>query len=108
MQITKRVCRRGTSAGSFLLKCSAVEQFPDHIFSSRHQAAELFTLLSVSPSVPSCHSSSLQAQEDKTPSAVISARSLAFPSHLQGRKKYFSLMKISSLGARCLSRDWFL
>lgn len=89
VQMTKRVCRRGTSAGSFLLKCLAVEQFPEHIFSSCHQAAELFTLLSVSPSAPSCYSSKLQAQKDKTPSVVVSACSLAFPSHLQGGEKCF-------------------
>lgn len=70
-----------------MLKCLAVEQFPDHVFSSHHQAAELFTLLSASPSAPSCHSSQLQAQEDKTPPAVVSACSLDSPSHSQGGEK---------------------
>lgn len=106
--MTKRVCRRGTSAGSFLLKCLAVEQFPEHIFSSCHQAAELFTLLSVSPSAPSCHSSRLQAQKDKTPSVVVSACSLAFPHTSKEEKNASSMMKTSSLGAGCLNRDWFL
>ena len=53
------------------------------------KAAELFALLSVSPSAPSCHFSWLQAQEDNSPSAVLRPCSPAFPSHLQGRAKWF-------------------
>lgn len=43
VEMTKRVCRRDTSARSFILKCLALEQFPDHIFSSCHQAAVIYT-----------------------------------------------------------------
>lgn len=89
VQMMIGVCRRDTTAGSFLLKCLAVEQFPEHIFSSHHQAAELFVLLSISPSALSCHFSWLQAWEDNTLSAVVSPSSPAFPSHLQGGVKWF-------------------
>ena len=89
VQMMIGVCRRDTSAGSFLLKRLAVEQFPEHIFSSCHQAAEQFALLSVSPSAPSCHFSWLQAQEDTIPSAVVSPYIPAFPSHLRGGGNWF-------------------
>lgn len=54
IEMTKRVCRRDISARSFILKRLAAEQFPDHIFSSRHQAAVVYTAEhgSLSPELP--------------------------------------------------------